>query len=466
MPSPPSEIDWLLHGSTVALNAVLRAERDGRLITTKGFRDVLELGRGNRPSVYDWTYVPPEPLVPRHLRREVPERLTADGVELVPLDEASLDREVDALVAAGVDAIAVSFLHSYANTSHERAATARIRERHPRVFVTASADVAAEWREFERTQTAVLNAFVQPTFGTYLAELAYRLRDAGHERSIAIMQSNGGVVDACRAGSLPVRTLMSGPAGGAIGARELLAELGVRDGICADVGGTSFDVCLIRDGEIQERTEASIAGRPVLTPIFDIVSVGAGGGSIAWIDETGAPRVGPASAGGAPGPACFGLGGEEPTVTDAQLVLGRLNAAGFLGARMRLDAEAAARAVEEVIAAPLGIDLEHAAEGIVVLAEATMAQATPTCGIRGSCGAIWRRSSRRAARAPPACAGCARSTAPRPCAARWTASSPAPRRPSGDGSRRSPTARTPPACRSTATVWTRTPAPSSACKCG
>ena len=376
LPSPIADIGRLFHGSTVVVNAILQ-ERGAKvgLVTTRGFRDVLELGRGNRPDIYDWLTTPPDPLVPRHLRREVGERTAADGTEIAPLDLDELDREVDELVAFGVEAVAVCFLHSYADPKHEAMAAERIRERHPRLSVSASAEVAPEWREFERTSTAVLNAFVQPRFSRYLDELRERLRANGYDRPIAVMQSNGGVIEAERASALPVRTLQSGPAGGVIGARALAAELGCADVICTDVGGTSYEVALIQAGEVVERPEAEIGRRPVLAPFIDITSIGAGGGSIAFLDETGSLRVGPRSAGARPGPACFGFGGTDPTATDCQLLLGRLDPGRFLGSRMRLDVGAARRAVTERIAVPLALTLEDAAAGVLTILETNMSHA-------------------------------------------------------------------------------------------
>ncbi len=376
LPSPIADVGRLFHGSTVVVNAILQ-ERGATvgLITTRGFRDVLELGRGNRPDIYDWLVTPPDPLVPRHLRREVGERTAADGAEISPLDLDELDREVDELVAFGVEAVAVCFLHSYADPKHETMAAERIRERHPQLSVSASADVAPEWREFERTSTAVLNAFVQPLFSHYLEELRERLRAKGYDRPIAVMQSNGGVIEAARASALPVRTLQSGPAGGVIGARALAAELGLTDVVCTDVGGTSYEVALIQNGEVVERPEAEIGRRPVLAPFIDITSIGAGGGSIAFVDQTGSLRVGPRSAGARPGPACFGFGGTEPTATDCELLLGRLDPDRFLGSRMQLDVEAARHAVTGGIAAPLGLTLEDAAAGVITILETNMSHA-------------------------------------------------------------------------------------------
>ena len=376
LPGTPAEIERFLHGSTVAINAVL--QRTGAkvgLITTKGFHDVLELARGNRPHIYDWVWVPPEPLVPRDLRREVTERLGPHGEEITPLDLAGLAREVDALVAVGVEAIAVCFLHAYANPKHEREAAETIERLHPDLPVTLSSAVAAEWHEYERTSTAVINTYVQPLFRTYLGSLRGRLADAGMGGAVRVMQSNGGVMAADRALELPVRTLSSGPAGGVIGVAALARRLGHPDAICTDVGGTTYDVAIIEDGRVQERTQTEIAGLPVLAPTVDVASIGAGGGSIAWIDDLGALRVGPRSAGARPGPACFGFGGEEPTVTDCHLVLGRLDPERFLGSRMHLDVEVAARTIADRVGTPLGMSLEGAADGVLRIAETAMANA-------------------------------------------------------------------------------------------
>lgn len=376
LPGGGAGLARFLHGSTVAINALLqrRGARVG-LITTRGFRDVLELGRGNRPSIYDWVWVPPEPLVPRELRRDVAERQGPRGEEIAPLDLAELMREVDTLVAAEVQAIAICFLHAYANPKHEREAADAIAIRHPHLALTLSSEVTAEWHEYERTSTAVINAYLRPAFTAYLDSLRGRLEEAGVSQPVAIMQSNGGSMSVERGAELPVRTLASGPAGGVIGAAMLARRVGRADVICADVGGTTYDVAVIEGDRVQERTQTDVGGLPVLAPTVDVVSVGAGGGSIAWFDETGALRVGPLSAGASPGPACFGLGGDEPTVTDGQLVLGRLDPERFLGSRMQLDPARAERAIHDRIALRLGMSTRDAALGMLTIAESTMANA-------------------------------------------------------------------------------------------
>lgn len=376
LPVGADAVGRLFHGTTVAINAVVQGRGASvGLLTTAGFRDVLGIGRGARPQLYNFHYLPASPLVPRYMRREVPERIAADGSELIPLDLDALDRETDHLVERGAEAIAICFLHAFTNPVHEQQAVERIRQRHPDLPVTGSAEVAAEWREFERSSTVTLNAYVQPLFGAYVGSLQQRLREAGYTRPLAIMQSNGGVISADRAGAHPIRTLQSGPAGGVIGARFLAEELGHEHVICADVGGTTYDVALIEGGEILERTETDMAGRPIVGPVIDIISIGAGGGSIAAVDPSGALRVGPESAGASPGPSAFGLGGEDPTVTDAHVLLGWLDPDNFLGARMQLDVDAARKTVETRIARPLGLSIEEAASGILAIAETNMTYA-------------------------------------------------------------------------------------------
>jgi N-methylhydantoinase A len=372
----PAELARVIHGSTLAINTILQeAGASVGLITTAGFRDVLEIGRGNRTDIYDFFLRPPHALVPRHLRREVTERMDHLGNELAPLDLDELDREASFLIdEAQVDVIAICLLHAYANPEHERAAAERIRERHAGVYVTTSHEVAAEWREFERTSSTVLNGYVMPIVSRYFGEVESGLGERAFGGNLAVMQSNGGVMPVGVTKQIPLRTLESGPAGGVVGAKALAEAIGEPNVICADVGGTSFDVALVHEGEAIERFRTDVDGRPVLAPTVDIISIGSGGGSIAWIDDRGVLRVGPESAGSRPGPACFGNGGTRPTVTDCNLLLGRLDPEKFLGSRMRLDVEAAERAVATV-AEPLGMTNAEAAAGVIRLAEADMTYA-------------------------------------------------------------------------------------------
>ena len=375
LPVKLAEVGRILHGTTVALNTIVQEKgvKVG-LITTRGFRDVLEIGRGSRPEIYNPRYSGPVSLVPRYLRREVTGRIDAAGNEIEPLDTAQLDREVELLVRDGCVAIAICFLNSYANPAHERQAAEFIRDLHRDVALSVSSDLVREWREYERTSTTVLNAYIQPPFKRYIEALSERLIADGYASPLAIMQSNGGVTAASTAAVRPVATLESGPAGGVIGASALAEELQVRNVICFDVGGTTVDVALIEDNTIVERSNSRVAGRPVMGPTIDIKSVGAGGGSIAWIDDRGALRVGPHSAGASPGPACFGFGGTEPTTTDCHLLLGSLDAEKFLGSRMLLDRAAAEKAVAG-IAKRLGMSLTDTAVGILKLAETNMTNA-------------------------------------------------------------------------------------------
>lgn len=375
LPVKLANVARIFHGATVALNTIVQEKGvPVGLLTTTGLRDVLEIGRGSRPEIYNPRYTAPRCLAPRYLRREIPGRLDALGQEVVPIDLDAVDRESDFLAARGCEAIAICFLHSYANNAHEQKAAGRIRARHPALAVTASHELVGEWREFERSSTSVLNAYVQPPFQNYMNALSARLQSDGYQQPLALMQSNGGVVTASRAATRPVMTLESGPAGGVIGAGALAREIGEANLICFDVGGTTVDVALIDNGDIIERSQSKVAGRPVMGPTIDISSVGAGGGSIAWIDHRGALRVGPQSAGASPGPACFGHGGSEPTVTDCHLLLGRLDAATFLGGRMQLDVAAAEKAVGD-LALKLGLNLEDTASGVLKIAATNMTNA-------------------------------------------------------------------------------------------
>ena len=371
-----TDLDMVIHGSTVVINTILQevGSRIG-LITTQGFRDVLSLGRGNRPEVYNLLYKPPAPLIPRYLCLEVPERLDHKGGIITPLDEEATRHAVERLKAREVEGIAVCFLHAYANPEHERAVRRIAGEVYPEAHVSISSDITGEFREFERTSTVALNTYVMPSVAAYLAGLEERLSAGGFRGGLNIIQSTGGLTTSEEARRMPIRTLESGPAGGVIGAVALGEQLDEPNLIATDVGGTSFDVALILDGRPFEKSETYVNKRPVLQPTIDITSVGAGGGSIAWLDDSGGFRVGPLSAEADPGPVCFGKGGTEPTVTDAHLVLGRINPRNFLGRRMELDVAGAKAAIQGRIADPLGLSLEEAAHGITHLADTNMIHA-------------------------------------------------------------------------------------------
>ncbi len=369
----PSAISFLAHGTTVATNALL--ERRGAscaLLVTEGFRDVLHIGRQDRPKLYDWFARRPEPLLPRQLCFEVRERVLHNGEVLVPLDEAQAISAIEAACAAGVTAIAVCLLHAYANPLHERRLLDLIRAHFPAAEVSLSSEVLPEFKEYERMSTTVANAYVMPIVRHYVASLEQRLQAHGVDAELHIMQSNGGLMTARTAGEQSVRTMLSGPAAGALGAVALARQAGFPSTITVDMGGTSFDICLAHEGRLRYSKESEIGGLPIKVPMIDIHTLGAGGGSIAWIDAGGALRSGPRSAGAVPGPACYGRGGLDPTVTDANLVLGRLNADYFLGGEIQLDFDAAQRAIGDRIAAPLGLDIERAAEGIISVINATM----------------------------------------------------------------------------------------------
>ena len=287
-------LEMVIHGSTVVINTILQevGSKVG-LITTQGFRDVLSLGRGNRPEVYNLLYKPPPPLIPRYLRYEVPERLDHRGEVITALDEDATGRVVEQLKARGVKGIGVCFLHSYANPDHERAVRRIANEVFPEAYVSISSDITGEFREFERTSTVALNSYVMPPVAAYLTELEERLTELGFKGSLNVIQSTGGLTSSEEARRMPIRTLESGPAGGVIGAVGLGSQIGEPNLIATDVGGTSFDVALIMDGRPFEKSETYVNGRPVLQPTIDITSVGAGGGSIAWLDDSGACSLDP-----------------------------------------------------------------------------------------------------------------------------------------------------------------------------
>jgi N-methylhydantoinase A len=367
------EAELFVHGTTAGLNAFL--ERRGAhvaLITSAGFRDVYAIGRANRPAMYDVRYRPPEPLVPRRHVFEIDERLTAGGEVLRPLDEGAVAVLAERL-RDRYEAVAVALLHAYANPVHEVAVRRIVAEVAPHVPVLLSHEVAREWREYERTSTTVVSAYVAPIVGRYLSRLESELARHGSRAPLRVMQSNGGLMTAATAKSKPVQTVLSGPVGGAVAGVALARDLELERLICVDMGGTSFDVSLVVDGDAEVESEATLQGHPLLMPAVAIHTVGAGGGSVAYV-EAGALRVGPRSAGAVPGPACYRRGGSEPTVTDANVVLGRLPDIARLGGDLDLDAGAACRAVDSV-GHLLGLDRIAAASGIVAVVDAAMANA-------------------------------------------------------------------------------------------
>ena len=372
----PRTISYIGHGTTVATNMIL----EGRgvptgLVTTRGFRDVLAIGRQTRPALYDTSVRKPEPLVERYRRREVGERLSAKGEELSPLDEAELETVLRELAASGVKAIAVSFLHAYRNPTHEEKAGEIIAKALPGIFVSLSSKVLPEFREYERTSTTVLNAYVGPKVAHYLDRLNARLGGLGIRVEPLTIHSNGGLLSLETAKRLPVTTCLSGPAAGVMGAAALAAAAGVTDLVTFDAGGTSTDVSLIANGRPKFTSSRTVAGHPVKLPMIDIHVIGAGGGSIAMVDDAGALKVGPRSAGAVPGPVAYGQGGVEPTLTDANICLNRLNPVALLDGRMPVDRAAAMASIEARIARPLGVPLEVAAYGIIEVATANMSRA-------------------------------------------------------------------------------------------
>lgn len=360
-------VSVLAHGTTLGLNAVL--QRRGAavgIITNDGFRDLFEVARAAIPAqhMYNFTYAPPPPLVPRRHRAGVPCRVGPSGVVLHELDEDAVREAGRILVEEhGLRSLAICFLHSYANPAHEQRAADILRAAYPDVWVSVSSDITREYREYERTCTAVLDAYIKPVLHDYLGVLEAGLAAEGLASPLHIMQSGGGAMTATLARQAPLVTVLSGPAGGVIGASYLAREMGWPRVLSFDVGGTSVDACVIENGEPGEVYEATIDGFPVLIPIYDIRTVGAGGGSIAWIDE-GLLKVGPRSAGAVPGPVAYGTGGTEPTVTDAAFALGYLNPGAFLDGEMRVDAGAARGAIERQVAEPLGVSAEAAAASI------------------------------------------------------------------------------------------------------
>ncbi|MFN4310401.1 MAG: hydantoinase/oxoprolinase family protein [Ferrovibrio sp.] len=373
----PKQIATVVHGTTVGTNALL--ERKGArtgIITTRGFRDVLEMRRRDRPSTWGlWGQF--VPVVARDLRLEVGERVLADGSIRQAVDPAEVKRVAQDLLARGAEAVAIVFVNAYANPENERIALAALKEVWPNAYVTASSDILPEIREFERTSTAALNAYLQPPVGSYLRKLENRLHDDGFGGQLLIVQSNGGVMSVDSAASRPVRTALSGPAAGVIACQHIAVAAGFPNVVTCDMGGTSFDVSLIAGGEPAMSAQTAIDfGMVVRAPMIEITTIGAGGGSIAWIDRGGILQIGPESAGSDPGPVAYGLGNDRPTVTDANVVMGRIDAERPIGGKLkRLDVEAAKDAIRKHIAEPLGLDVMAAAEAIIKVANSRMAGA-------------------------------------------------------------------------------------------
>ena len=385
----PAMVSDVLHASTVATNAILEGKgARTALITTLGFRDVLELRRIRVPRLYEPLYRKPEPLAPRRRRFEVTERMDARGGVVTPLDVAEVERLAETLAASDVEAVAVTFINSHANPEHERVVGEILRRRLPDRFVSLSIEVLPEIREYERTSTTVINAYVGPTVKRYLASLRDRLAAGGIDARISMMQSSGGILDVATVMERPAQIVESGPAAGVIGAAHVGRLAGYRDIITLDMGGTTAKASVIEDGRLLSTDEYEVGGGISLSsrlvkgggyalklPVIDVSEVGAGGGSIVWIDPAGSLKVGPRSAGAVPGPACYGTGGTEPTVTDASVVLGYLNPVAIAGGSVAIDAARAHAAFAERIAGPLGREVREVAYGVFRLANVTMMRA-------------------------------------------------------------------------------------------
>ena len=385
----PGDLRYVVHATTVATNAIIEGTvAPTGFITTDGFRDMLEIQRQIRPSLYDLQFEKPRPLTPRYLCFGVPERLDARGNVLTELDEAATRRVAEALRAEGVEAVAVCLLHAYLNPTHERRVREVLAQVFPEAVVSISSDVAPEIREYYRASTTVINASIRPVVSRYLGNIEGRLREAGVRAELLVMQSSGGVFTFDAARERPVFMVESGPAAGVVAATYLGQTLGFDNVLSFDMGGTTAKAGLTQGGtprvtkdyEVGAAAQSGVgrgrgSGYPIRTPVIDLVEIGAGGGSIAWVDSGGGLRVGPRSAGADPGPACYGRGGAEPTVTDANLVLGRLNPDYFLGGELTLDVTAARRAIQDRVAGPLGMDVVAAAHGIVEIANAAMVSA-------------------------------------------------------------------------------------------
>lgn len=385
----PSAVAEVVHGTTVATNAILehKGARTG-LITTKGFRDILEIRRLRMPRLYDISWEKPDPLAERYLRLEVDERVDHRGRVVKPLDPEEARRVVRELLTRGAESIAVCLIHSYANPSHEREIGRVLREVAPHVSFSLSSDVLPEIKEYERTSTTVINAYVRPVIAGYLSRMAADLEEIGTEGPLLVMQSNGGIASWSQAVERPIHIIESGPAAGVIASANLAHRMGLPNAITLDMGGTTAKAAIIEDGKLNWSPEYEVGGELSLmsrlqrgggyllqVPTIDIAEVGAGGGSIIWVDRAGGLRVGPRSAGAQPGPACYGRGGEEPTLTDANVLLGYLSPHYLVGGDLKLSWESAHRAMTERVATSLGLNVHEAAYGVHQIASSTMARA-------------------------------------------------------------------------------------------
>lgn len=384
----PASVGALVHGTTLVINAI--TERRGAptaLVTTEGFRDVLEIGRANRPDLYNLSYAKPAPFVPRRLRFEVAERMSYRGEVITPLEEGGLRAIARTILESGIGSVAICFLHSWANPVHERRAAELLAELLPDAEIVASYEVSGQWREYERTSTAVLSAYVKPVVARYLAMLRDRIRDAGMVGALYAVRSGGGVASFERAARAPINLLESGPVAGVLAAAEAGKRIGARNVLALDVGGTTAKVSAVLDGRLRVEMLHHIgrtprfAGYPVQVPVVEIVEIGAGGGSIAWVDGAGGLHLGPQSAGAEPGPACYGAGGTQPTLTDANLVAGRLDPDYFLGGRVPLDPDAARRALSG-LGERMGVSAREAARGVLRFAAAQMTHTLRLVSVR------------------------------------------------------------------------------------
>ncbi len=378
-----AQTEIIIHGSTVATNALItRTGAKTALVTTAGFRDVLNMRRGQRQNLYDPKQKPPTPLIPRPMIFPIEERIDCEGSELTPVNDDSLNSLLGELTAAGVESVAVGFLFSFFNSKHEEYVGAKLRKSIPQVYVSLSSEVLPEVRLYERISTTAVNAYVTPVLARYLESFEAKLQETGFGGKLLIMQSNGGVMGSDVGKQFGVRSILSGPAAGPVAGLHYAGLYGISNVITMDMGGTSFDVCLVKNGDIEITKEMEIAGHRIALPLVAVHTIGAGGGSIVKIDPRGLLQVGPESAGSSPGPVCYDRGGRRPTVTDADLVAGYLDANRFWGGRLRLNTNAAEDAFRQQIAEPLGMDVVRAAYGAYQVVNANMVDAIREVSVR------------------------------------------------------------------------------------